>query len=394
MANDSFEVSAHFNDQEIHRVSTSWLVNVVSVPLLRRVKEVNSFIKGFAVGGIVAPGESEFSASYGMRTTLNLAVLDASPLAVVTGANPLYEILLPPKYGQLYKITPQYHYSGGGGGSSKLNSRYKRQESNYEPSGNQSSNSDLDEFGINRDEGKLQDSETGQRVLTPAAITSNGQYGRVASRFSHEDVRRGAIVYYPEILSNEIMPPRSAQADEFIFKVLAPGVQPAIGIAKFNLGPNQFYDEKPQIISDGSTDPATTRSRPTYIRDITSLVAPHMTKHSLVTIGVVIVAIATLSLFLVVGIRCTCSKKGSGHRHHHGHHRGGHDGRNTNDSQRRRNSNGLNNGGGDPKGNGIGIIDAYAPSTTCTMIDTCQSDSEGGLRYVFQTSLLIFIPFT
>lgn len=368
MANDSFEVSAHFNDPEIHRVSTSWLVNVVSVPLLRRVKEVNSFIKGFAVGGIVAPGETEFSASYGMRTTLNLAVLDASPLAVVTGANPLYEILLPPKFGQLYKITPQYHYSGGGGGSNKLNQRYKREQQ---------------QRGYYN--GSMEDAEMGHLVLTPAAITSGGQYGRVASRFSHEDIRRGAIVYYPEIQSNEIMPVRSgAQADEFIFKVLAPGVQPAIGIAKFNLGPNQFYDEKPQIISDGSTDPATKRSRPTSIRDITLLVTPHMTKDSLVTIGVVIVAVATLSLFLVVGIRCTCSKKGSGHRHHHNHHHHrGQDGRGgggSGDQQRRRNSNGLNNGGTDPKSNGIGIIDAYAPSTTCTMIDTCQSDSEGGLR--------------
>lgn len=381
VANDSFEVSAHFNDPEIHRVSTTWLVNVVSVPLLRRVKEVNSFIKGFAVGGIVAPGETEFSASYGMRTTLNLAVLDASPLAVVTGANPLYEILLPPKFGQLYKITPQYHYSGGGGGGNRLNSRYKREESSSDGVG------DADGMVGGDITGKMEDAETGQLVLTPAAITSgSGQYGRVASRFSHEDVRRGAIVYYPEIQSNEIMPARGAQADEFIFKVLAPGVQPAIGIAKFNLGPNQFYDEKPQIISDGSTDPATKRSRPTSIRDITLLVTPHMTKDSLVTIGVVIVAIATLSLFLVVGIRCTCSKKGSGHRHHHNnhHHRGGQDrgGGSASDQQRRRSSNGLNNGGADPKSNGIGIIDAYAPSTTCTMIDTCQSDSEGGLRYV------------
>lgn len=194
----------------------------------------------------------------------------------------------------------------------------------------------------------------------------------------------GAIVYFPEIQSNEIMPVRGAQADEFIFKVLAPGVQPALGIAKFNLGPNQFYDEKPQIISDGSTDPATKRSRPTSIRDITLLVTPHMTKDSLVTIGVVVVAIATLSLFLVVGIRCTCSKKGSA-----GHRRGLHRGRGQEGSggssveqQRRRNSNGLNNGGADSKSNGIGIIDAYAPSTTCTMIDTCQSDSEGGLRYL------------
>lgn len=374
MANDSFEVSAHFNDQEIHRVSTSWLVNVVSVPLLRRVKEVNSFIKGFAVGGIVAPGENEFSASYGMRTTLNLAVLDASPLAVVTGANPLYEILLPPKFGQLYKITPQLHYAGG----SKLSPRYKREEMKSSDGGGDSNVRD-----------EIVD-ESGQPVISPAAITSggSGQYGRIASRFSHEDIRRGAIVYYPEIQSNEIMPVRGAQADEFIFKVLAPGVQPAIGIAKFNLGPSQFYDEKPQIISDGSTDPATKRSRPTSIRDITLLVTPNLTKDSLVTIGVVVVGIATLSLFLVVGIRCTCSKKGSGHRHHNHRQERGAGGP---DAQRRRSSNALNNGGADPKSNGIGIIDAYAPSTTCTMIDTCQSDSDGGLRYVISDSKIRFL---
>lgn len=51
VANDSFEVGAYFNldltDENSHRqVSTSWLVNVVSVPLLKRVKEVRSFIKG------------------------------------------------------------------------------------------------------------------------------------------------------------------------------------------------------------------------------------------------------------------------------------------------------------------------------------------------------------
>lgn len=99
---------------------------------------------------------------------------DASPLAVVTGANPLYEILLPPKFGQLYKITPQYHYSGGGGGGSKLNSRYKREEK----SGT---------------EDEMMEDESGRHVLSPAAITS-GQHGRVASRFSHEDIRRGLFI--------------------------------------------------------------------------------------------------------------------------------------------------------------------------------------------------------
>ena len=36
-------------------------------------------------------------------------------------------------------------------------------------------------------------------------------------------------------------------------------------------------------------------------------------------------------------------------------------------------------GGSKPK-NGIGIIDAYAPSSTMTMLDPGTSDSEAGLR--------------
>jgi hypothetical protein len=310
VTNDSFEIQAHFNEPELSRVSTSWLVNVVAIPLLKRVKEVRSLIKGFAVGGIVAPDENEFSTSFELRTTLTLALLDASPLAALTGANPLYEVLLPPKFGNLYKIpTP-------------LVKRFKRA------------------VGV--------------------------QQGRKASRFSHEDIRRGVIVYAPEIMSNEIFPTRqSAQADEFIFKVLAPGVQPAIGIAKFYIQ-NGFYDldkGHTEIISDGSTDSATKRSGGGgRLRDITFLVTPQLSRDSLVMIGLIIAGVMTLSLFLVVGIRCTCSKK-RGHR----------------GQPPRRNSNngGLNNG---DKTNGIGIIDAYAP--TSTMLDPCTSDSEAGLRQV------------
>jgi len=111
VTNDSFEVRASFNEPELAHVSTTWLVNVVTIPLLKRVKEVRVFIKGFAVGGIVAPEESQFSAALHEATTLNLAILDASPLATLTGANPLYEILQPPKYGQLYKIQPNQRFT-------------------------------------------------------------------------------------------------------------------------------------------------------------------------------------------------------------------------------------------------------------------------------------------
>jgi len=324
VANDSFEVTARFKAPDIYHVSTSWLVNVVSLPLLKRIKEVRSFIKGFAVGGILTPDESDFSATYGSHTTLSLAVLDASPLAAITGANPVYEIVLPPNYGQLYKIPAH-------------KSRYRRQTSQRE--------------------------------------------GRVASRFSHEDVRRGSIIYYSQTNKNELSDPSyTAQADEFIFKIFAFGVQPALGLAKFNLHHHRrrnYYDDKnhEQIISDGSTDPATKRSGggPTSMRDITLLVTPHMTKDSLVTVGIVVGGVITLSLLLVAAIRCSCSKKPRR--------------RDVSDQQqgqqRRRNSSVLNNGGmmdQQQKTNGIGIIDAYAPSSTCTRIDPCQSDSEKDVR--------------
>jgi hypothetical protein len=313
VTNDSFEVSASFNEPELRRVTTTWLVNVVSIPLLRRVKEIRSFIKGFAVGGLIAPDESEFSAAYGSRSTLNLAVLDASPLATLTGANPIYEILLPPKLGQLYKIP-----------GTKNGLRYKR-----------------------------------------------ALGGRRVTRFSHDDVRRGSIVYSPEIMSNEIGVKMSpAQSDEFIFKVLAPSVQPAIGMAKFHIH-NGFYETDKghtEIISDGSTDPATKRSGGSgTMRDITYLVTPKLSKDSLFMIGMIIATVMTLSLFLVVGIRCTCSKK-----------RGGRGQTGT----RRSSNGGLNNGSGgvssgNPnKTNGLGVIDAYAP----TSINSCPSDPDVALR--------------
>jgi len=313
VTNDSFEVSAYFNEPELKRVSTSWLVNVVSIPLLRRVKEVRTFIKGFAVGGIIAPDESEFSASYGTRSTLNLAVLDASPLATLTGANPLYEILLPPKFGQLYKIP---------GNSRSSKDRYKR-----------------------------------------------ALGGRRATRFSHDDVRRGNIVYAPEIMSNEIMPSvkTGSHADEFIFKVFAPEVQPAIGIAKFYVH-NEFGPDKTEVISDGSTDPNTKRSGSGggAMSDITYLVTPKLSKDSLFMIGVIIASVMTLSLFLIVGIRCTCSKKR---------------GRQQTTTPRRSSNGGLNNGNGSGnpnKTNGLGVIDAYAPTTT--LINSCPSDPDVALR--------------
>ena len=299
VSNDSFEVQARFPDVgKYSGVSTNWLVNVVTVPLLRRVKEVRSFVKGYAVGGILAPDEAEFSASSVEATTLNLAVLDASPLAAITGANPVYEILLGPKFGVLYKVPYQRR-----GNSNSATQQLEQQ-----------------------------------------------QFGRVANRFSHEDIRRGSIIYSPlsaDLNNNEIIPfryssssssasalvapstssfsssPSSSSllsrsiADEFVFRVFAPGVQPALGIAKFNIrddtgDKNRFYDDKThnQIISDGSTDPATKRSGGgSTMRDITLLVTPHMTKDSLITIAVVVGGIITLSLFLIVGIRCTCTKR-------------------------------------------------------------------------------------
>jgi len=371
VANDSFEVSAHYaldipsgkvnwQGPNNRQISTSWLINVVSVPLLKRVKEVRSFVKGFAVGGLIAPDESEFSASLGFRTTMNLAVLDASPLAAVTGSNPSYEILLPPKYGQLFRIP--IHLSS-------LNT-----VSGF------ASHLLQEELGVELDPtsqvGESEKGEWTRRVERAVGQSPNsGPMGRVVSRFSHEDVRRGSIIYSPspDLVPNDILPLRltssssSSMADEFIFKVAAPGVQPALGIAKFNIRTldGRYYDEKSQnqIISDGSTDPATKRSAGggDSFRDFTQLVTPHMTKDSLIAVGVIVAGIVTITLLLVIGIRCTCVRK-----------------RPTNGTNSTNNG-GLNNGnplGVDPKCNGIGIID-YTPSTTCTLLDAaCQSDSE------------------
>ncbi|CAG7786715.1 unnamed protein product, partial [Allacma fusca] len=427
VSNDSFEVKASFRDMS--RISTSWLVNVVTVPLLKRVKEVRSFVKGFAVGGILAPDEAEFSASSSLPSVLNLAVLDASPLAAITGANPVYEIILPPKFGILYKV-PYRHIKGQFQQQLQLPQQQRLQlpqpqrlqQTQPQQQLEQDQQSQQQQLQQQRQQLELQNvklSEQGQELQEqqqqlidpqefheqqedepkeleqvqgePQAerlqqhLQQQLQVGRVANRFSHEDVRRGSIIYYPssaDVSNNEIIPFRysvttsSASssgssssmsmsiADEFVFKVLAPGVQPALGIAKFNIRDdaqerNRLYDEKipNQIISDGSTDPATKRSGSgSSMRDITLLVTPHMTKDSLITIAIVVAGIVTLSLFLIVGIRCTCSK--------------------TPPEPPRRPVGSLNNGcsGADPKCISNGIIDAYVPST----LDPCNSDSDTG----------------
>lgn len=175
-------------------------------------------------------------------------------------------------------------------------------------------------------------------------------------RWSHEDIRRGLLIYIPELQSNELFPVRSTggEADEFVFKLLAPGVQPAIGIAKFSLSLYRGFDPDKghtEIISDGSTDPATKRgggsgSSGGRMRDITFLVTPQLTKDSLLLIGLIIGGVMSLSLFLVLGIRCTCSKK-TGRRESNGRVNGRSGGGTGSE----------NNGGG--KG-GVGIIDAFA----------------------------------
>lgn len=216
-----------------------------------------------------------------------------------------------------------------------------------------------------------------------AYITQNS-VGRVTARFSHEDVRRGSIIYSPssDMISNDILPIRltpnsrsplfsSSMADEFIFKVLAPGVQPALGVAKFNIrlhDGTRYYDDKThnQIISDGSTDPAS-KNLPNGESSLRELILS--SKESLIAFGVIIIAVVTLSMFIIVGIRCTCSKERNDSRHCHA-------------------TNNQLTSARDPKCNGgIGIIDAYTPSTTCTHLDqSCQSDSECSSHLPHNTS--------
>ncbi|OXA39675.1 Chondroitin sulfate proteoglycan 4 [Folsomia candida] len=327
VTNDSFEIAAYFPTSfdsppilsSRSRPSTAhFLLPVVAVPLIKRVLEVRSFVHGFAVGGLIAP--DTFSVSPDHSTTLSLALLDASPLAGVTGSNPVYELLLPPKHGRLVKIQEPRNSAGGGGGGS-----------------------------------------------------------RPAGRWSHDDVRRGLLLYIPHgggnIASNEIFPRISggAEWDEFLFKLIAPGVQPALGIAKFPLRTPFFVDPDKghtEIISDGSTDPATKRSGSGgRMRDITYLVTPHLTRDSLVLIGLIIAGVMSLSLVVVLGIRCTCSKKNKPRgQNGAGRQNGGNSGSAVNGSS------GKNGGGG--------IIDAFAhpdPSMDC--------DESAGLRPLMMSTL-------
>lgn len=82
------------------------------------------------MGGLLAPDPFTFSASPESPTAVSLALLDASPLAGLTGSNPSYELLLPPKHGRLWKLP-----SSPAGGRSRRSSEAVRNLANGRPAG-------------------------------------------------------------------------------------------------------------------------------------------------------------------------------------------------------------------------------------------------------------------
>ena len=124
--------------------------------------------------------------------------LDATQLSGLTNSNPVYFLVSPPRFGRIMRIVRPSgnNNNNGSGGSSKKKKKKERKMATR----------------------SLRDKEVWQ--------------------FSHEDVKNGVIHFVADESALEGVSMDSLKAgvnDSFLFKLVAPGVQPAVGKFEFSV---------------------------------------------------------------------------------------------------------------------------------------------------------------
>ena len=121
------------------------------------------------------------------KTAITQKNLDATQLSGLTNSNPVYFVLEPPRTGSVMRIVKE---SGRG---ARRRGRGRR----------------------------------GRRSLSDREVW----------QFTHEDVKNGIIHYVPSV---DLVDSSSAINDSFVFRLLAPGVQPANGVLPFTVYPEVY----------------------------------------------------------------------------------------------------------------------------------------------------------
>ena len=195
-----------------------------------------------------------FIAGYDKNTALTQRHLDATQLSGLTNSNPVYFVLRAPKFGRIMRIVRS--------------------------------------SGRQRSKRSVRDREVWQ--------------------FSHEDVKNGVIHFVPDTKALN----RQAQAgtktnDSFVFRLVAPNVQPANGVFDFSVKPKALM----------ASEETYTNSYPRGIKEKERMTeADGQMGNTLLIVLATLISLLVLIIVVCLAVKCRRDQKAKHRRHQHHHH--------------------------------------------------------------------------